>query len=74
MSILSSPTSSGTSRRTRVKLSVESASGKRRRLSVEIDRSPTDTDATIIRKASEAYRMAKGFADRIVAVYVTQTC
>lgn len=53
-----------------IRLSIESAKGKHRRTTVEIDRSPSDSDATVMQKASAAYRQKHGFQSRIVAIYV----
>ena len=48
--------SSGISRRVPIRLSIERPNGKRRSLSVEIDRCPGDSDRTVMEKASTAYR------------------
>ena len=53
-----------------VRLSIESANGKHRRATVEIDRSPSDSDTMVMEKASAAYRQKHGFQSRIVAIYV----
>ncbi len=58
-------------RRVPIRLSIETPSGKHRRLSVTIERTPTDSDAVVMHKASTAYRQRHGFSSRIVAIYVT---
>ncbi len=53
-----------------VRLSIETANGKHRRTTVEIDRSPSDSDAMVMEKAAAVYRQKHGFQSRIVAIYV----
>jgi hypothetical protein len=65
-----SATNFGGSVKRTVRLSIESANGRHRRVTVEIDRSPSDSDAKVMEKASAAYRQKRGFQSRIVAIYV----
>lgn len=53
-----------------IRLSIESANGKHRRSTVEIDRSPSDSDTAVMEKAAAEYRRKHGFQSRIVAIYV----
>lgn len=61
------------SSRVPVRLSVETVSGRRRSVCVEIDRSSVDSDRAVMEKASAAYRSQHGFSDRVVAIYVSNT-
>ncbi|HEY7328775.1 MAG TPA: hypothetical protein VH592_14125 [Gemmataceae bacterium] len=54
-----------------VRLSVETASGRHRRVSVAVQRSPGDDDRALMQKASTKYRHLHGFADRVVAIYTS---
>jgi hypothetical protein len=72
-STLSAPVSSSGSRRVPIRISVERPSGGRHHVEVQIDRSPSDDDHTMMCKASAEFRRLHGFADRIVAIYVPTT-
>lgn len=54
-----------------IRLSVERPSGKRRSVCVTVERAPADDDRSLMVKASAEYRRVHGYADRVVAIYVT---
>lgn len=62
---------SSTTRPVTIRLSIEAPDGKRRRISVSFRADWTDDDNSLMVKASAEFRRQHGFADRVVAIYVT---
>ncbi len=68
--LLTHPVPFAPSSKRTIRLSIETSGGERRRSFVTIDRQAGESDAAVMAKASAEYRRQRGYADRIVAIYV----